>query len=139
MTPGSEDWSTAGDEAEPVVVDGVNVGLLICADFYPPGPALRLEQRGADVIISAAAWHPGAWGTSEWEARSLETKLPVVVCNRTGLDRNASYLDAVSVLVENGRRVETLRSEESSVFIVDLTLTGIDAGLRLVESRVITS
>ena len=46
VTPGSEDWSTAGDAAEPVVVDGVSVGLLICADFYPPGPAVRLEERG---------------------------------------------------------------------------------------------
>ena len=36
-TPGSEDWSSAGQPGSPVSIDGIGVGLLVCADVYDPG------------------------------------------------------------------------------------------------------
>jgi predicted amidohydrolase len=48
-TPGSEGWSISGEPGRPVPVDGLNVGLLICADSYKPQPAQRLRDAGAQL------------------------------------------------------------------------------------------
>jgi N-carbamoylputrescine amidase len=61
-TAGAEDWSSPGKPGHPVEVDGISVGLLICADAYSPEPALRLRELGAELLISAAAWWPGDYG-----------------------------------------------------------------------------
>ena len=119
-TPGAEDWSSPGKPGKPVEVDGMNVGLLICADAYPPGPALRLRDDGAQLLVSSAAWWPGRWGPNgEWEARTLETGLPLIVCNRTGRDGQSDMIDAESVIVDRGVKLLTLRSPDSAVFVVD--------------------
>ena len=57
-TPGSEAWASAGVLSEPVIVEGIPVGLLICADAYPTQPAHRLRDAGAQLLRSAAAWWP---------------------------------------------------------------------------------
>jgi predicted amidohydrolase len=57
-TPGSEDWSSAGEPGRPIPVDGITIGLLVCADAYQPPPALRLRDAGAQLLVSAAAWWP---------------------------------------------------------------------------------
>jgi predicted amidohydrolase len=136
VTPGSEDWSTPGDSVEAAMVDGVSVGLLVCADAYPTGPAKQLQEQGAQVLVSSAAWHPGAWGPSgEWEQRSLDTGLPLVVCNRTGVDGDASFTEAVSVVVDRGRRITSLQSPESTVFVVDLAIDPTGTTAALVDRR----
>lgn len=123
-TPQSEEWSSPGELRDPVVVDGVPVGLLVCADAYPAGPALRLRELGAELFISAAAWWPGEWGPKgEWEERSRETGVPMVVCNRTGLDGETELFDAESVVVDRGRKLVSLRSRDSCVFVVDCRMS----------------
>ncbi len=57
-TPGSEGWSGAGEPGRPLTVDGINVGLLICADAYNPQPAQRLRDDGAQLLVSAAPGGP---------------------------------------------------------------------------------
>jgi 5-aminopentanamidase len=124
-TPGAEDWSSPGKLGDPVPVDGINVGLLICADAYPPGPALRLRELGAKLLISAAAWWPGDYGPNgEWEARTLDTGLPMIVCNRTGVDGDSQLIDAESVVIDDGRRLATLRSPDSAVFVIECRISG---------------
>jgi N-carbamoylputrescine amidase len=122
-TPGSEDWSSAGQPSPPIPVDGINVGLLICADVYAPTPAMQLREAGAQLLVSSAAWWPGEWGPNgEWEARSLETGLPMIVCNRTGADNETQLREAESIVVDRGERRLSLRSDESRIFIVDCRL-----------------
>jgi 5-aminopentanamidase len=119
-TPAAEDWSSPGRPAAPVEVDGISVGLLICADVYPPEPALRLRDAGAQLLVSSAAWWPGRWGPNgEWEARTLDTGLPLIVCNRTGSDGESDMTDAESVVVDRGVKLLSLRSPSSTVFVVD--------------------
>jgi predicted amidohydrolase len=123
-TPGSEAWSSAGEPGRPVSVDGLNVGLLICADAYNPLPAQRLCDAGARLLVSAAAWWPGEWGPKgEWEARTLDTGLPMIVCNRTGRDDESQMLDAESVIVDRGEKLLTLRSPDSTVFVVECVIS----------------
>lgn len=124
-TAGAEDWSSSGKPGDPVAVDGIKVGLLICADAYPPEPALRLRELGAELLVSAAAWWPGEYGPNgEWEARSLETGLSLIVCNRTGVDCDSELIEAESVVIAEGRRLATLRALDSAVFVVDCQFSG---------------
>ena len=119
-TPGSEAWASAGELGHPVVVDGIRVGLLVCADAYTAQPALRLRDAGAQLLVSSAAWWPGEWGPKgEWEARTLDTGLPMIVCNRTGRDGDSEMSEAESVVVDRGVKLLALRSPDSTVFLVD--------------------
>jgi predicted amidohydrolase len=118
-TPISEDWASSGDLGQPVLIDGLQVGLLVCADAYAAEPALRLRTAGAQLLVSSAAWWPGEWGPKgEWEARTLDTGLPLIVCNRSGRDGDADMVGAESVIVDRGVRLLTLRSAPSTVFVV---------------------
>jgi N-carbamoylputrescine amidase len=119
-TPISEAWASGGDPGQPIFVDGLQVGLLVCADAYTAEPALRLRAAGAQLLVSSAAWWPGAWGPNgEWEARTLDTGLPLIVCNRSGRDGESEMSDAESVIVDRGVKLLTLRSNDSSVFVVE--------------------
>jgi predicted amidohydrolase len=140
-TPGSEGWTSAGEPSRPVPVDGLNVGLLICADAYTPGPAQRLRDAGAQLLVSAAAWWPGEWGPKgEWEARTLDTCLPLIVCNRTGRDDQSQMFDAESVIVDRGEKLMSLRSSDSTVFVVDCLINdGHIASCELAASVGLTS
>lgn len=81
VLPGSiEGWASPSSDARPVVWREHKLGLMICADAYSQRLASELAQHGAQVFISLAAWAPGFHGPSgEWEQRSLETGLPVLV------------------------------------------------------------
>ena len=122
-TPGSEEWASAGEPGRPIPVDGIKIGLLVCADAYKAVPALRLRDAGAQLLVSAAAWWPGEWGPKgEWEARTLDTGLPMIVCNRTGCDHESQLFGSESVVVDRGEKLLTLRARESTAFIVNCSL-----------------
>jgi 5-aminopentanamidase len=138
-TPASEDWASAGEPGHPIPVDGITVGLLLCADAYKPLPALRLRDAGAQLLVSSAAWWPGEWGPKgEWEARTLDTDLPMIVCNRTGRDHESQLFGSESVVVDRGEKILTLQATESTVFIVDCQFSdGHIAKCELTESTVL--
>lgn len=118
--PIAEAWSTAGTKPTLVDVGGHKVGLLICADAWPQGHAEDLQKRGAQMLVSSATWPPGLHGPKDtWEKRSLETKLPVFVNNRTGIERDFDIRQAASVVVDGGQRLVSHTSEKSSVVLVD--------------------
>src|SRR5262245_12795565 len=118
---GSEAWSTPGEEVTAIEVTPVGrVGVLVCADAYSPWIAKSLESQGARLLVSAAAWAPGMHGPNgEWEQCTLDTGLPLLVCNRTGPDQTMSFVEAESVVVAGGRKLLSLRSERSAVFMID--------------------
>ncbi len=124
LRTGSECWSTPGIEAAPVPAPPLaRVGILICGDAFSPGIAYSLKKRGAELLVSAAAWTPGFHGPNgEWERCSRDTGLPVLVCNRTGTDRTLDFTGAESVVVKNGRRLLTFSSGTSSVVVFDWDL-----------------
>jgi omega-amidase len=118
-TPVSEGWANRGEMGRPVAVDDLKFGLLVCADAYSAEPANGLRAAGAQMLISSAAWWPGQWGPNgEWEARTLDTGLPLVVCNRTGRDGESHMAGAESVIVDRGMKLLTLQADESTVFVV---------------------
>src|SRR5690349_1914206 len=104
---GSESWSTPGEEAVPISVPPFkSVGILICADAYTLGICTGLQAQGAQLLVSAAAWAPGIHGPNgEWERCTQETRVPLLVCNRTGVDRTLDFTGAESVIVKDGKRL----------------------------------
>lgn len=124
LRKGSEAWSSPGTEAIPITVPPMTrVGLLICGDAFSPGIASGLADQGAQMLISSASWAPGFHGPDgEWERCSSATGLPLLVCNRTGIDRTLDFRAAESVIVQNGRRLLSFRSPQSTVVLVDWDL-----------------
>jgi hypothetical protein len=45
--------------------------------------------------------------------------LPLIVCNRTGRDGDSDMTGAESAIVDRGVKLLTLRSADSTVFVVD--------------------
>lgn len=121
---GAESWTSPGDQAFPIKVQPFGkVGVLICADAYAPWISQRLKEQGAKLLVSSAAWGPGPYGPNgEWERASSDTGLPLLVCNRTGMDRTLDFTRAESVVVKEGRRLYSMASESSAIFLVDWDL-----------------
>jgi N-carbamoylputrescine amidase len=116
-------WSSPGEHIAPVTWQDVNIGLLICADAYTRDIAASLKSQGADILISPAAWGPGLHGPEgEWEQRTVETGLPLIVCNRTGNDHTVSFMGAESLVVKHGKRLLAHHSERSVVLTFDWDL-----------------
>jgi 5-aminopentanamidase len=125
LSVGSESWSNPGEQVAPVPVSPlISVGVLICADAYSPGIARSLNSQGAQLLISCAAWAPGLYGPNgEWEQCTRDTGLPLLVCNRTGLDRILNFTDAESVVVKDGQRLLSFRAARSAIFVIDWDLS----------------
>lgn len=62
----------AAPDAEAVVfdLDGLRFGLLTCYDLRFPELARALADAGAQVLLSCAAWVPGAHKLRQWQALS---------------------------------------------------------------------
>jgi len=113
-------WSAPGDRVAVVECDGVKVGLLICSDMYTRHLTDALKADGAQMIISPASWGPGIHGPNgEWETRTEETGLPLIVCNRTGTERTLDFWKAPSLAVKNGKRLLSHTSDRSAVLMCD--------------------
>jgi 5-aminopentanamidase len=121
---GSESWSSPGEQAVTIPVQPLyRVGILICADAYSPAIARNLKAQGAQLLVSSAAWAPGLYGPNgEWEQCTRDTALPLLVCNRTGPDRALNFTAAESVVVKDGQRLLSFRSEHSAIFTIDWDL-----------------
>lgn len=113
-------WSSRGELIEPIDVDGIKVGVLICADSYKNNVAHELSTKGADILVALSAWGPGLHGPEgEWEQRTIDTGLPMFVCNRTGKDTTVSFWEAESLVIKNGNRLLSHQSSQSAILIFD--------------------
>ena len=118
---GAEAWCSRGWEIEPVEADGVPVGILVCGDGYKNNVAQELKDKGARMLVSPAAWGPGECGPDgEWEQRTLDTGLPMIVCNRSGgVGDDLDYRLAESVVAQSGRRLLSASCDGSEVLSFD--------------------
>ena len=113
-------WSSPGARIAPVTWQDVKIGLLVCADAYTSDISAHLKAQGAELLVSCAAWGPGFHGPNgEWEQRTIETGLPLIVCNRTGRDHTLSFVGAESLVVKNGKRLLAHHSARSAVLTFD--------------------
>ena len=121
VLPGSEGWAEKGTTADPIPWNGRKLGTLICADMYTDTIVNHLADQGAEVIFSPANWSPGEHAPNgEWEARSKETGLTVVVCNRTGKEDQMDFRGSTSTVVVDGKRLLEYDQPEAAVLFVEL-------------------
>ncbi|MFT8321107.1 MAG: carbon-nitrogen hydrolase family protein [Bacillus sp. (in: firmicutes)] len=115
-----DDWSTAGEQLEPIEIGDIKAGILICADSYTANIADALAAKGAEILIAPSSWGKGLHGPNgEWEQRSKETRLPMFVCNRTGEDDTVSFWEAESLVIKNGERLLSHQSRQSAILTFD--------------------
>ncbi len=121
---GPEGWSTPGHVINPIDCDGVSVGLLVCADAYKNEVAQVLKDKGAQIFVSPAAWGPGSCAPDgEWEQRTVDTGIPIIVCNRSGIENaELDYRRAESVVAKDGKRLLEAISERSVILTFDWDL-----------------
>jgi 5-aminopentanamidase len=113
-------WSSPGDLAVPIKCGSIKVGVLVCADVYTSNIARAMKFEGAQMLVSPASWGPGIHGPNgEWEQRTHETGLPLIVCNRTGAEKTLNFWKAPSLVVKDGMRLLMHTSERSAVLTFD--------------------
>ncbi|MGM0852695.1 MAG: carbon-nitrogen hydrolase family protein [Bacillota bacterium] len=123
VTSITDDWSTSGTSLDPIDVENVKVGVLICADAYTKNIADTFSAKGAEILIAPSAWGPGLHGpTGEWEQRSIDTGLCVLVCNRTGEDESVTFWEAESLVIKNGKHLLSHKSTQSAILTFDWDL-----------------
>lgn len=125
---GSEAWSVAGGEPTPITLDGISVGFLICADAWPTDHARSLAEQGAEILLSSANWASGLYGPgNSWEKRVAETRLPLLVSNRTGIENNLDMRLAKSVVVvpteAGAQRIFEFQSEENTIILIEFNMS----------------
>ena len=119
----AEPWASTAVRATPVQFNGLSLGMLICSDAYPKNIATELRSAGAQLLLAPCSWGPGLHGPEgEWESRSAETGLPLIVCNRTGRETTLTFLKAESLVIKSGKRLLMHSSERSAVLAFDWDL-----------------
>jgi len=112
----AESWASPGGDKEVIIWKGLKLGMLICSDAYSDDVADTLHSKGAQLLVSPAAWAPGLYGPEgEWEQRTRETGLPLIVCNRTGKETTLNFCGGESLVIKHGRRLLLHSSERSAV------------------------
>ena len=118
-----------------VNVRGVAIGMLICEDIWTPGPAQKLVDAGATLLVVANA-SPFARGRrSDREAmlaqRAKETGCPIAYVNMVGgqdelvFDGQSVVVDAAGVVIA---RADAFQEE---LLIVDVEATPSSVGVLL--------
>lgn len=101
---GSEKWASPGDAVSTTKCDGVNVGVLVCADSWFDERPLALKEQGADLLIDIAAW-PETKETGNplpsWKKVTKITGLPFIVCNQTGKTKWMDMAIGESVAIQD--------------------------------------
>ncbi len=116
----AESWADIGDSAEIIDLPEFKIGVLICADAWNPALAKDLAVKGAELIISGANWgETPCPPDSCWEKRSLETGVPVWVCNRTGAEHDLNFEDAASIVAVSGNRLLSHSGPGSVILLFD--------------------
>ena len=119
---GSEKWASPGDRMSTTNCDGVNVGVLVCADSWFDERPLALKEHGADILIDIAAW-PETPETGNplpsWKKVTRITGLPFVLCNQTGKTKWMDMSIGESVVIQD-EVVKCIYSGEEAVLFFEL-------------------
>ena len=118
---GSEKWASPGDRMSTTNCDGINVGVLVCADSWFDERPLALKEQCADILIDIAAW-PETPETGNplpsWKKVTKITGLPFVLCNQTGKTKWMDMSIGESVVIQD-EVVKCIYSGEEAVLFFE--------------------
>ncbi len=119
-----ERYFEAGDT--PLVFShlGAKFGVMICADGWESGPALKAKQAGAEFLLSlnASPYHMDKLET-RYEViaeRAKETGLPIIYANLVGGQDELVFDGASFVLDETGKLTQQLPSFVETLSYVEV-------------------
>ncbi len=99
-------YFTAGSKPELTVIQGVNIGVLVCEDAWHPEPAAHLKSLGAELLLvaNASPFHTEkvAKRLHFFGMRVAETGLPILSINRVGGQDELIFDGASFALQKNG-------------------------------------
>ncbi|WP_332696220.1 carbon-nitrogen hydrolase family protein [Halalkalibacter lacteus] len=123
----TDNWSNSGTDMVPVDLGGIKVGILICADAFTNKVADTFLSKGAEILVGPSSWGPGLHGPNgEWEQRTIDTGLPLFVCNRTVEDESVTFWEAESLVIKNGKRLLSHKSVHSAILTFDWDLENME-------------
>ncbi len=101
------------------------IGVLICADSYYAGPARSSAVAGADLLVVSSAWPAGDLDPVDiWRERARQNGLPLLACNRTGVDGTFDARTGPTAVIDPGGEVRLeYVSDEEHVVLTDVPLT----------------
>jgi len=110
---------TQGNKFTVFQVNGINIGVMICFDWYFPESARTLMLKGADIIA-----HPSnlllPYGPDVMKLRSLENGVFTITANRIG-DENGIHFIGMSQITDNkGNILYRASSDSEEVKILDI-------------------
>jgi predicted amidohydrolase len=98
-------------------VKGVQVGVMICFDWFFPESCRTLTLKGAQIVAhSANLVLP--WGPEGMKIRSLENRIFTATANRVGRERDLSFIGQSQVVAPNGELLARLGPNEVRALVV---------------------
>jgi NAD+ synthase (glutamine-hydrolysing) len=117
---------------------GVELGIVVCEDFWHISVPQLLALDGAQVLINVssspgrdlAATHEVGLGTatSWWTLMATYAQLTtsfVVFCNRVGVDESISFWGGSEVIAPTGEALFRAPLYEEGLFLVDVNLADV--------------
>ncbi len=97
---------TAGPCPEPMVLDGVHLGVMICEDMWKPDVTARLKEAGADILVvlngSPFELDKPTVRRDRARARTAESGLPLIYVNLVGGQDELVFDGGTFVIDRNG-------------------------------------
>ncbi len=119
-----ERYFEAGDTPLVFNHQGTQFGVMICADGWESGPALKAKQAGAEFLLAlnASPYHIDKLETryEVLKQRVAETSLPIVYCNLVGGQDELVFDGGSFVLDKTGEVTQQLPSFEEALSIVEI-------------------
>lgn len=103
---------------------GVNIGILICADVWEPGPAMHSKAAGAELLLAlnASPFHMEKQSArmDNLRQRAADTQLSIVYANMVGGQDELVFDGASFVMNAQGEITHELPAFETALCIVEL-------------------
>ena len=100
-------------------VKGVQVGVMVCFDWFFPESARTLALQGAQIIAhSANLVLP--WGPEGMKIRSLENRVFTATANRVGAERGLRFIGQSQIVAPNGDLLLRAPSDQEHVAVLEI-------------------
>lgn len=119
-----ERYFEAGSEPLVITHEGINIGILVCADVWETSPIKLAKQAGAQVLLAlnASPFHIDKQSARHavLQERTQEVGLPIIYANLVGGQDELVFDGASFVLDSHGRLTQQLPAFREEVAVVEL-------------------
>ncbi len=98
---------------------GVQLGVMICFDWFFPESARTLAIQGAQIIL-----HPAnlvlPWAPEGMKIRSLENRVFTATANRVGTERGLRYIGSSQITSPKGELLSRLDPTHAGISVISI-------------------